>query len=129
MEKIETVTRLWNDIGSQYWSKLTRYFTETAVIEWPNTNEYFTPEEWKTANEQYPGKWNTEIKSRFTNVDTVITVTLISNDADDLSLYATSFFQFKDDRIVYLTEYFSENVLPPAWRTALCISEIVKKNG
>ena len=57
---METVTKPWNDISSRQWRELTKYSTETAVIMCPNTNKYFTPDGWKTANEQYPEKWNAD---------------------------------------------------------------------
>ncbi|MEL7656782.1 MAG: hypothetical protein AAGU75_12840, partial [Bacillota bacterium] len=52
------VENLWNDMDAQNWSNLKSYFHENAMINWHNTNERFSPDEFVIVNSEYPGNWN-----------------------------------------------------------------------
>jgi hypothetical protein len=49
----------------------------------------------------------------------VISVVLVTNDTLTISHYATSFFQFQENQIIELNEYWGENGTPPQWRIEL----------
>ena len=50
----DIVLELWKDIIEQNPKKLKRYFNSNAIINWHNTNESFTVEEYIIANCEYP---------------------------------------------------------------------------
>lgn len=113
------IKELWLNMHTQQWEKLADFFEPKAVIEWPNTNEMFNVDGFVKANADYPGKWNT-VPQRIEACERgFFSVTKISQEEDGVSFYAISFFEFKDDKITHLTEYWSENGTAPEWRKAL----------
>lgn len=118
------VRLLWDDMANQRWNKLEGYFSSEAVIDWPNTNERFTPNGYMRANSEYPGRWDIDVVRTEECGGTVISVVKITLHDGDVSFYATSFFTFGDDgRIVRLTEYFGDNAPAPEWRQAMGIAK------
>ena len=57
MDRKEMVLNFWSSVREQNAEKLKLYFHEDALINWHNTNESFTLEEYIVANCQYPGQW------------------------------------------------------------------------
>lgn len=51
----ERVLDFWKDVISQNEVNLRTYFLKNAIINWHNTNERFTPNEYIRANCEYPG--------------------------------------------------------------------------
>ena len=51
------IHRLWRAVSAQDRAALAGFFTEDAVILWPNTGEAFTLPEYLRANCDYPGQW------------------------------------------------------------------------
>ncbi|WMJ23313.1 nuclear transport factor 2 family protein [Paludicola sp. MB14-C6] len=117
------VKDLWNNISIQNWNVIKDYFDDNAVIYWHNTNEKFTINNFITANSVYPGNWEIEVQRLEEIGDLVISVVLVTSKEDGTSFYATSFFQFKDDSIIEISEYWSDNGEPPQWRKNLNIAK------
>lgn len=116
MSSLMKVKSFWEDIGSQNWNALPKYFAPKAVIDWPNTNERFNAESFIRVNREYPGNWDISIVRIEHTESKIITVALVKERGGESSFYATSFFEFEDMQITQLTEYWSENGEPPAWR-------------
>ncbi len=55
MTKSETIQALWQAVILQKAPDMARYFTEDAMILWPNSGERFTLPEYLRANCEYPG--------------------------------------------------------------------------
>lgn len=124
MSSLMKVKSFWTDIHDKNWDVLARYFAPKAAIEWPNTNECFTTEEFIMANREYPGDWEISIV-RIEHMDsTIVTVTHVQERESNISYYATSFFEFENSLIVRLTEYWSENGDAPEWR-----KHLIKRTG
>ena len=56
------VYSFWNDTLAQDAVKIRKYFHENAYINWHDTNEHFTLEEFIIANCEYPDKWNGKVE-------------------------------------------------------------------
>lgn len=107
----------WQAIAAQNELEILRYFEENDVIVWNNTAEVFTPQQFAHINAVYPGSWQIELKKALSCGDSLVTVVRI--DDGRVSLHATSFFTLKEDRILHLEEYFSEDGEKPEWRNTL----------
>ncbi len=116
MEHKEYVKNLWQDIDQQNWKNISAYFEPSAVIEWANTKERFTVPEFVNANAEYPGDWKITVKRLEEAQNTVISVVLVQLAGEETAFTAVSFFEFENDRISGLTEYWGDVAEPPAWR-------------
>ena len=56
------IRALWQAAADQDGEQMARFFTEDAVILWPNTNERFTASEYIRANCAYPGQWQGQVE-------------------------------------------------------------------
>lgn len=121
MDLSAMVSSLWGDIHAQNWGNLPSYFTQTATINWHNTNERFSVNEFVLANSRYPGDWQIRIEKLMSANQIVISVVQVLLKESGVSFHATSFFQFENGKIQTLDEYWSEDGPPPQWRTELKI--------
>lgn len=121
----EQILRLWAAIDQQNWADLPAFFAPQAIICWPNTNERFTVAEYVRANSEYPGDWRIAVERLEAVENTLVSVARVTLTKADLCFHAVSFFTFAEEKIVSLTEYWSEDSAPPAWRTALGIGKTI----
>lgn len=112
----DRVTALWNDIDKQNWSNIHTYFEDGAIINWNNTNERFTVDEFVRVNAEYPGDWNIKIERLEYLENLVVSVVKVYLKADDISVHATSFFEFNHGKIKVLNEYWGDDGKAPQWR-------------
>lgn len=108
------IQRYWAAIAKQDETEILSYFDERALIEWPNTEERFSPAQFAHINAVYPGTWHCDVEKVLQMGDLWITVVRIYNK--ELSLRAVSFLRVRDGKIIKLEEYFSEDVEVPYWR-------------
>ncbi|AOT68935.1 hypothetical protein [Geosporobacter ferrireducens] len=112
----ECIIGLWNDMDKQNWSNISKYFDDEAIINWNNTNERFNVQEFIRVNEEYPGDWNIRIE-RLECIDSlVISVVKVQLKNEDISFHATSFFEFNNEKIKVLNEYWGDDGKAPQWR-------------
>lgn len=110
------VRKLWDDINNQVWDNLSSYFASNAVVNWNNTNEQFSVEEFAAANREYPGKWNVDVERIEEIGNLVISVVKVRLEGEEISFHATSFFEFEGDKIILLNEYWGDDGSAPQWR-------------
>ncbi len=119
-------SKFWSAVLEQDAQAIRSFFSSDAYVNWHNTNEHFTVEEFIQANCQYPGAWAGEIERELHIGNTVITVTHVYNEDGTASHHVTSFLNIKDDRIISLDEYWGEDGEAPDWRKALQIGKRIK---
>ncbi|MBN2504937.1 MAG: nuclear transport factor 2 family protein [Bacilli bacterium] len=111
-----TVREFWEALGRQDYDTVKSFFTDNAVIYWPNTNEKFTVENYIHVNKTYPGTWDFAFESlKIFDSQALSVVRILSRDRKE-SLRAISLFGFTDGRISELTEYFAMDEEVPLWR-------------
>lgn len=120
---MRAVQALWEAIGAQRWMDMTAYFTEDAVIRWPNTRERFTVLDYVRANSDYPGDWTTRVRRLDAIGDTAISLVQITEAGGTESLHVVSYCSFEGDKIARMDEYFSDDGEPPSWRLEQNIGE------
>lgn len=117
MDKRQLVREYWREVATQNEAGLRSYFAPHAVINWHNTKEQFSVEEFICANCGYPGKWQGQVERiEVVSDDLVITATRVWAVDGGSSHHAVSFFRFAGAKIVQLDEYWGEDGPPPQWR-------------
>ena len=124
MSNHEWVLQFWSDIHRQSWASLATYFHKDAIINWHNTNEQFTVDEFVRVNAQYPGDWQIETERVVCADDLVISAVRVFSGS--ISFHATSFFGFREGRIASLDEYWGNDEKAPAWRDDQHIGRPIK---
>lgn len=114
MTKKELAAAFWKTMSEQRFEDLKGFFDEEALVFWPNTEEMFTVDQFIKANAAYPGTWDETVKQIYEIENGMITETLV--DDHRISFYAISIFEIKDDKIVSLKEFWSNNGEAPDWR-------------
>ena len=56
------IKAFWDAVLRQDADEIREYFHPTAFVNWHNTNEHFTVEEFIRANCEYPGEWDGEVE-------------------------------------------------------------------
>ena len=113
----DVATELWRCFDERRFRDALPLLSEDFEAHWPNTRERICgAENFIALNESYPGAWRCAVRRIDVCTDTVVTVTEISDG--DTALFAVSFFEVREGRIVSAEEYFADNGCPPYDRSA-----------
>ena len=110
------IKRFWADVLRQDADAIRAYFHASAWVNWHNTNEHFTVEEFIRANCEYPGQWDGEVEKLIVTPDNIITATHVYSKDKTLSFHAASFFWVVDGKIASVDEYWGDGGEAPQWR-------------
>lgn len=108
--------RYWNAALKQDAEIMREFFHKDAFINWHNTNEHFTVEEFIRVNCEYPGEWEGEIERIEQICNLYITVTRVYSTDQKSSFHVTSFIEVKDEKISSIDEYWGDDGSAPQWR-------------
>lgn len=122
----QIILDFFKDVADQNANNLQRYFLSDAIINWHNTNEQFSTEEYIRANCEYPGDWCGEVERIELLGNLGITATRIWLSDNSASFHVTSFFEFSDDKIISLDEYWGDDGVAPQWRLDKKIGKSIK---
>lgn len=120
------IGEFWNEMDKQNWNELIKYFSEVAVINWHDTNESFTPDEFVKINEFYPGNWKIKIERIEEINNLVVSVVKVPLEKEKISFHAVSFFNFENRKIKKLDEYWGKDEEIPQWRKEMKIGRKIK---
>ena len=126
MDKQQFIIRFWGDVITQNANNLRNYFSSDAIINWHNTNENFSVEEYVIANCEYPGEWCGNVERVEIIDDLVISIVKVRPSDNSASFHATSFFKLQDDKILHLDEYWGDDGTAPQWRLDKKIGKPIK---
>ena len=127
MDKKQLVIEYWHQVARQDASTLRAYFAPDAIINWHNTNEQFSVDEFLVANCEYPGSWYGRVERiEVVSDDVLVAVAFVWTAEERLSCHAVSFFQFRGDKIVRIDEYWGDNGMPPEWRLNKGIGKAIR---
>ena len=120
----QLIETFWNCIDAADFEKLTEVLSPDALVKLPNTRERFVgSQNYIAFNCDYPGRWRARVEAFHEVGDLGIATVLVTNPAENISLYVTSYFEIRDGKISVITEYWGENGDPPAWRLEKGYSE------
>ena len=120
------VHKFWAAVLEQDADAIRSYFAPTAFVNWHNSNEHFTVDEFIRANCEYPGDWTGQIEKEIHAGDTIITAIHVATKDGKLSFHVTSFIQVKDGKIVAVNEYWGDDGEAPQWRQDMNIGRKIK---
>ncbi|MEB3029626.1 nuclear transport factor 2 family protein [Parvimonas micra] len=110
------IYKFYNAVLSQNALEIKKFFNEDAYIDWHNTNERFTVDEFIKVNCTYPGKWSGEVERVEQIGNLLIAVAKVINVFDKSSFYVNSFILLENGKISKLDEYWGDNGKIPQWR-------------
>ncbi len=117
---------LWAAVLRQDADAIRAFFVPAAYVNWHNTNEHFTVDEFIRANCEYPGEWTGQVEREIWTGDTVITATHVASKDGKLSFHVISFIQVEDSKIVAVDEYWGDDGEAPGWRQDMKIGSKIK---
>ncbi len=121
------IAKFWDAVLRQEREAIRSYFDTEAYVNWHNTGEHFTVDEFIRANCDYPGQWTGEVEKEIHAHDIIITATYVQTQDGSLSFHVTSFIGVKDGKIVAMDEYWGDDGEAPKWRQDMNIGR--KING
>lgn len=110
------IYEFYDSILNQNASEIKKFFNEDAYINWHNTNERFTVDEFIEVNCTYPDKWGGEVERVEQIGNLIIAVAKVVNIIDNSSFYVNSFILLENGKISKLDEYWGDNGKIPQWR-------------
>jgi ketosteroid isomerase-like protein len=112
----ELVTRLWKLFDAGEFEKALPLLHPAFTAEWPQSRERMTsPAAFIAVNRNYPGRWRCHLR-RVVEAGTE-TVTEVEVTDGRTVVHAVSFFEFEDDKIIRLREFWADPFEAPAWRS------------
>ena len=110
------IHKYWKAVLDQNEQAIKTYFHENAYVNWHNSNEHFTVDEFVQANCEYPGEWDGEIERIEQINDVIITVVYVFTKDKSMSFHVTSFIKVADEKIIAVDEYWGDDTEAPQWR-------------
>lgn len=95
------------------------FLDEKLTVRWHNTNEEFNLEEYIKVNCSYPGNWLGDVKEIIETSQGFVIIVQISSEDQKVKVHQISNIKVKNDKIVSLDEYYSEDGIAPQWRLDL----------
>lgn len=128
-DKTLDIHKFWKAVLKQDACAMKAFFDADAYVNWHNTNEHFTVDEFIRANCEYPGHWDGEIERIEKTGNLIITVTRVFAADKALSFHAVSFIGTREDKIISIDEYWGDDVPAPQWRLDKCIGNPIWKES
>ena len=110
------IQKFWAAVLRQDADAIRKYFHPDGWVNWHNTNEHFSAEEFIRANCESPGEWDGEVEREERIGDLVITATHVYTKDRSMSLHVASFIKLCDDKIISIDEYWGDDGVAPQWR-------------
>lgn len=110
------IQKYWQAALAQDPEAMRPFFHKAALINWHNTNEQFTVDEFIRANCEYPGSWDGQIQRLEELPGLIITVVHVYSRDKTVSCHVTSFIRIEEDQIVSMDEYWGDDGDAPQWR-------------
>lgn len=109
------INEFWDAVLRQDAAAIREYFHPDAWVNWHNTDEHFTVEEFIRANCEYPGQWAGEVEKVVTVSDQIVTAVHVYNQ-EGMSFHVASFIHVTDGKIASIDEYWGDDGEAPQWR-------------
>lgn len=116
----------WQAVLKQNADEIRKYFHADAYINWHNTNEHFSVEEFIRANCEYPGSWSGRVERTEAIGDLLITATNVYTADKTLSFHVVSFLKLENNLIISVDEYWGDDGAAPQWRLDKKIGQAIQ---
>jgi len=118
------IRQFWTYFNQRKFESVRPLLHKEFELIWETTEEIFPSRDALiNVNRDYPGNWYT-IPQRIELFDKgAVSVVLVYSDDIPDRFYATSFYEFKDNLISKITEYWATVEKAPEWRNKYSISK------
>lgn len=123
------ISSLWQHFNDQEWDQARELLDDEFEAVWPQSNEIIQgPDNFIELNRKYPGQHKIAPQNfhyhydRWDKTDHVASEVLIETttaDGKQQRLFAVSFFEIRDDKIISAREYWADFSPAPEWRNHL----------
>ena len=117
----------WSAVLRQDAEAMRCCFHPDGWINWHNTNEHFTVDEFIRANCEYPGDWEGEIEHILFAGNTVITAVHVYTRDKHAHFHVTSFLHIEEEKIRSIDEYWGDDGPAPQWRRDMKIGRSIER--
>ncbi|HLG63782.1 MAG TPA: nuclear transport factor 2 family protein [Ktedonosporobacter sp.] len=115
-ENLQIIRNLWKAFDDQNFDAAGELLHRNYVGYWPQTGERIRGREnFVIINKHYPEQWQVTILRLIAAGDQVISEVKLTYQ--DEIVYAISFFELQDGKILKETDYWPEPYEPPTWRS------------
>jgi len=118
----------WKDVLRQDADAIRAWFAPGAWVNWHNTNEHFTVDEFIRANCEYPGDWDGEIERSISAGEYTVTAVHVYTKDNRLHFHVTSFIRVSEGKIRSIDEYWGDDGPAPQWRQALSLGTKIRES-
>lgn len=120
------IKQFWAAVLRQDADAIRPYFSQNAWVNWHNTNEHFTAEEFIRVNCEYPGQWDGEIEQLLHTQAHIVTAVRVYSQEQALYFHVTSFIRVENGKILSIDEYWGDDGPAPQWRQALNLGRPIR---
>ncbi len=120
------IMKFWSAVLRQDASAIREYFHPTAFVNWHNTNEHFTVDEFIRANCEYPGEWDGKVEQAIVTPTHIITAAHVHSKDGKISCHVVSFIHMVNGKIASIDEYWGDDGEAPRWRRDMRIGTKIK---
>jgi ketosteroid isomerase-like protein len=114
-ENLQLVERFWQAFDRLDFEAAGELLHDDYICIWPQSEERIRGRNnFIAVNKRYPQEWQVTIMRLLASDDQVASEVKLTYQ-DEL-VFAISFFEFRDGKIVQETDYWPEPYDPPAWR-------------
>ncbi len=111
----DIVKQLWQIFHKRQFLEAKPLLADCFVCVWPQSNELIRgADNFIALNKNYPGEWAVECSRVISDGDNVVSEAKLTCKRQ--IVYATSFFEFEDNKIARITEYWCEPYAASDWR-------------
>ncbi len=125
----ELPMKFWNHFNNREWDLAESLLSEDFEAVWSQSREKIVgPKNFVEVNRTYPGthkieilnsRQNCESGERVCQVTTEVYIESKMPDGKEMKLFAISFFEVSDDKILSIKEYWADTYPAPEWRNHL----------
>ena len=107
----------WKKVSEQKWEEAEALFHENFAAEWPQSRERFrSGKAFIQMNREYPGTHRVEVLEVLSVDSRTVTTVFINAEDTGQKVFATSWFDFSEGKILKLTEFWAEPYSAPESR-------------
>ncbi len=112
------ITEFWNLFDEKKYEATQKLLHKNFTATWATSNEKFlSAEKMIKVNSDYPGDWSTKLqKIELISENKAVSVVHIFEKNPKEGFFVTTFYEFKDNLIFEMTEYYAEITERPDWR-------------
>ena len=121
MSNEEIVKQFWQLFDTGQIDEAGELLHDDFICEWITTGEKFNKEQFIKVNKDYPLSWYTKLQQYYDVKNKGISIVHVYSDEAEARFYVTSIYEFKENSILRVEEYWATCEEVPKWRKSYSI--------